>query len=244
MDVRLIEREIEDWLIAEKKKRDQQHNYLGFSHIGRCPRMLYDWLRYGHSDATKRAALNTESGLMFQRAALQLLIGAGRVDPDWLGMDEGDEQRVVHSGWDARFYGHVDARTNSGSLVEIKSFDRIGFEQVCATDKIGFAYYAQAQTYLRYARVNQMLFVAVNRDDRNMLDYHLIELRRDDRVGEEMERKAHAILGALDGKTPLPACTCGRHGQPRAPMSYQQTNATRVVRDDLTRRMEVRAGVR
>lgn len=177
MDVKLIEHEIEDYLISEKKKRDQQHNYLGFSHIGRCPRMLYDWLRDGHSDATRRAALNTESGMMFQRAALKMLIGAGRVDPVWLDMGDGDERRVIRSGWDARFYGHIDARANSGSLAEIKSFDRSGFENVRATDKIGFAYYAQAQTYLRYDDSSHLLFVAVSRDDRTMLDYHYLRAR-------------------------------------------------------------------
>jgi hypothetical protein len=246
MDVKLIEREIGEWLIAEKKKRDAQHRYLGFAHIGRCPRMLYDWfVNGGAGHDNKRAALNAESGLAFQRAVLRMLIGTGRVDSEWLDMGEDDERRTIRSGWDARFYGHIDARMNSGSIVEIKSFDRIGFDRVCATDKIGFAYYAQAQTYLRYGSASHLLFVAVSRDERNMLDCHLIELCRDDRVGDEMERKARMILDAVDGKAAPPECACGMCGNargvsgatPRAPASYRKALTPRVVRDDVTRRM-------
>jgi hypothetical protein len=115
-----------------------------------------------------------------------------------------NRQRELVAEWDERFRGHIDGEVD-GDLLEIK-----GLEDGQALDnvrKMGprSRDRSQVQAYMRYGEYYRALIVYKVRSNGEMW---VCWLRRDDEMGEEIERKARMVLQAVDDDQ-APECTCG-----------------------------------
>jgi hypothetical protein len=65
----------------------------------------------------------------------------------------------------------------------------------------------QCQCYMRYGNFVDALIIY---KQRSYGELYMVMLRHDEGESALLEAKAKMILKAVDGKGPLPACSCGR----------------------------------
>lgn len=174
----------------------EERDYLGMSQIWDCPLRLYRGLVYGRRPPGRTGLLYCHEGYVHQRDVLERLERAGIV--------VSDQERELVAPFDDRFRGHIDGVVG-GRLLEIKSVNRRGFEWVMrhgARDR----HVDQVQAYLRYGGWGEAAIVYKCRDDG---DLWVVEVGRDEGLGDLVEEKARGVLGAVDRGEP-PGCECGR----------------------------------
>ena len=213
MDSQSAKRQLIDY-IRKNSGLEQDRHYLGMSQIGRCPRLQHTWLLQGKGNPSDQAHLRCISGYMYEDKIRELLEGAGvtRHMPIASGFDGvlRRNTRELVAPFDSRFRGHIDGETTDGDLAEIKSMDEAGFEQLKRTHELPYAYFAQVQAYMRYGNYHRALVVVVQRDAFNTW---ILDVPRNDKVGDTLEERAKAILSAIDagpGGGANLKCECGR----------------------------------
>jgi len=174
---------------------DDGRDYLGMSAIGQCPLKLFFDLTEGRRKPNWLGRLLCHEGLVHEQDLLARCEMAGL--------------KVIHKGrelvapFDERFRGHIEGELD-GALLEIKTANENGFEQVrWRGAKRKHAH--QVQAYMRYGGYDRALIVYKKRETG---DLWVVELERDDEIGERLEAKAKAILWAVD-EGEAPACECG-----------------------------------
>jgi hypothetical protein len=181
--------------IQKHSNYDVKRDYLGMSGIGRCPRELYD--RYFNPpDPTPETYRNCYLGYMWEDEAKDILEGAKIFRPD--------SERELIAPFDPRFVGHTDGETTAGELLEIKSVNARGMDKVKSEGRAKRDHFLQVQTYMHYGHYRSALVAYVCRDP---FEFHFVIVRAVASVGEQMERKAKAVLEAIDAKR-RPACEC------------------------------------
>lgn len=176
---------------------DQHRDYLGMSAIGRCPLQLYRQFVDGRGTLTDRAHLNCYSGYFFERQVREVLVNCGAAI---------ERSRELVAPFDTRFRGHIDGETVDGLLLEIKSMNTRRFDELKESHRLPREYADQVQAYMRYGPYDMAMVVTVCRES---FDLFVLAIDRDDAAGAVLERKAMAVLKAIDDRTP-PRCTCGR----------------------------------
>ncbi len=176
---------------------DDGRDYLGMSAIGQCPRKLYNDLAKGRRRPKDRGIRYCHEGYLHERDVIERLEAAG--------VPVLNQQRELVAGFDERFRGHIDGEVD-GDLLEIKSvedydaLDNIRDKGPRSRDR------AQVQMYMRYGGYDRALIVYKVRANGELW---VAWLRRNDLAGEELERKAHEVLEAVDAGE-VPECECGR----------------------------------
>jgi len=226
MDAREAKEKLMDAVRATSPLQTQRQ-YLGMSQIGRCPQLQYQWFMDSKGPVSDRMYLNAISGYMYEAKVRELLITAGVVVRNQYSQGPVGECELV-APFDERFRGHTDGETRDGDLLEIKSFDREGFDDLIDGQRLPDVYFDQVQAYLRYGRYDRALVIAVQR---GALDFWTLSVRRSDLVGARVEEKAKRILAAIDRREP-PPCECGRCGQPPVARQYEQRQRPRFIRDN------------
>lgn len=182
-------------VLAEHEER----NYLGMSSIGNCSRRQYFDMKNGWR-AMPRPSLKRlfHEGHLHEQDLLARLQQAGYVVDLY--------QMELVAPFDARFRGHIDGVLDSGTLLEIKS---VNDEKFIIVQELGALaeHRAQCQCYMRYGSFADALIIY---KQRSYGELYLVMLKLDEGEGRLLEAKAQMILKAVDGKGPLPACSCGR----------------------------------
>jgi len=181
--------------IRDNSGYDVHRNYLGMSGINRCSRRLYD-AYFNPSEPTEEAYRNCYLGYLWEWETRNILSDLRIYMPD--------SERELIASFDARFVGHTDGETTDGRLLEIKSVNLRGMDRIKEENRLKPDHYAQVQVYMRYGNYSQALVVIVCRDS---LEFQFINLARDVKTGERLERKAQMILGAIDARR-RPRCDC------------------------------------
>lgn len=174
---------------------DVRRDYLGMSGIGRCPRELYDKF-LDPKPPTDEHYRGCYLGYLWEDETKAILEGAKIYRPD--------SERELVAPFDSRFVGHTDGETTSGELLEIKSVTARNLDRVKADGRIKREHFYQVQTYMRYGNYRNALVTLVCRDP---MEFHFVMVPAVSAVGEQMERKARAILQAIDARE-RPACEC------------------------------------
>lgn len=174
----------------------EDRRYLGMSEIGKCSRYLYLKMLNGRGETSAKSARLFHEGYLHEHDLVERFAKAG--------MPLQDRQREIVAPFDGRFKGHIDGALD-GSLIEIKSVNDERFDIVLERGAI-FEHKDQCQMYMRYGGYRDALIIYKCRSSGEL---YLIELRRDNEIGDRLERKAMLILAAVDGKVEPPECTCG-----------------------------------
>jgi hypothetical protein len=175
---------------------DARRDYLGMSGIGGCSRRLYDAF-FNPQTPTAEAYRNCYLGYLWEDEAKTILESIGIYKPD--------SERELVAPFDKRFIGHTDGETTDGQLLEIKSVTARAMEKLKAENRLKSGHFAQVQTHMRYGNYRQALVAVVCRGP---LEFYFIHAPLIPTVGERIERKAKAILAAIDARE-RPACECG-----------------------------------
>lgn len=183
-----------DGLLDEYEERA----YLGMSALGQCPRKLYDDLVRGRTAPDLRGRRLFHEGYLHEADVVRRLQRAG------IAVHEAQPEVVAE--FDARLRGHVDGRLCDGSLLEVKSVYGEKFYRIVREGAPGF-HRAQVQAYMRWGGYPRAWIVYKNRENGDL--WMVLEMR-DGMFGDALERKARAILAAVDGRKGLPPCECGR----------------------------------
>jgi hypothetical protein len=184
-----------DAYIQRHSNYDPSRDYLGMSGIGRCPRELYDRF-LNPSPPTTEAYRGSYLGYLWEDEMKDILEATKVYRPD--------SERELVAPFDPRFIGHTDGETTSGELLEIKSVNARGLDRVKTEGRVKRDHFLQVQTYMRYGNYRSALVALVCRDP---LEFHFVYVPAVPSVGEEMERKAKAILAAIDARR-RPVCEC------------------------------------
>jgi len=170
----------------------ESRDYLGMSAIGQCPRRLYTeqvrgkpWNVQGH--------FYCYLGYLFERDMLARLKS---LDPGAIGSPQ------EFSDFGGRFQGHSDGSWR-GDLLEIKSTTTEKLPE--GRMRIPKVHYWQVQTYMHYGHFNRAIVIYIARDTGQL---RVIEIRRNEQIGELARLKAASILEAVDLGSP-PDCECG-----------------------------------
>jgi hypothetical protein len=182
--------------INRNSNYDTKRDYLGMSGIGRCPRQLYDNY-FNPKPPSDEHLRGCYLGYLWEDETKDILEGAKIYRPD--------SERELVAPFDSRFVGHTDGETTAGELLEIKSVNARGLDRVKAEGRIKRDHFYQVQTYMRYGNYRSALVALVCRDP---MEFHFVMVPAVANVGEQMERKAKAILKAIDARE-RPACECG-----------------------------------
>jgi len=175
----------------------EERTYLGMSSIGRCPRWLYHEMVNGRATPNHRLVRLFHEGYLHERDLLERMKQAGYVV-------ESSQFELV-APFDFRFRGHIDGILD-GTLLEIKSVDDDRFHVVQELGALA-EHRAQCQCYMRYGSFRDALLIYKQRSTGEL---YMVCLRYDEQESRLLEAKAKLILKAVDGKGPLPACSCGR----------------------------------
>lgn len=189
--------EMRDRLTKVLSEREER-NYLGMSSIGSCARRLYFEMKNGRAMPGPSLKRLFHEGHLHEQDLLARLQQAGYV--------VGLYQLELVAPFDARFRGHIDGVLDSGTLLEIKS---VNDEKFIIVQYLGALaeHRAQCQIYMRYGEFEEALLIY---KQRSYGELHFVALRHDEKESRLLEMKAQVILKAVDGKGPLPACSCGR----------------------------------
>lgn len=189
--------EMRDRLTKVLTDEHEERNYLGMSSIGSCPRRLYFEMKNGREMPGPTLKRLFHEGHLHEQDLLARLQQAGYVVDLY--------QLELVAPFDARFRGHIDG-VLAGTLLEIKS---VNDERFMIVQDLGALaeHRAQAQIYMRYGSFADALIIY---KQRSYGELHVVMLRHDEKESRLLEMKVQLILKAVDGKGPLPACSCGR----------------------------------
>ncbi len=185
----------------------EDRNYLGMSSIGKCPRWLYHEMKNGRAAPSYRALRLFHEGYLHEHDLLERLKLAGYA-VEMCGFE-------LIAPFDERFRGHIDGvlvemSTDidfpGGTLLEIKSVDDQRFAVVQELGALA-EHRAQCLCYMRYGGFTSTLIIYKQRSTGELW---MVAFQHDEHESGLLEAKAKMILAAVDGKGPLPKCTCGR----------------------------------
>lgn len=176
----------------------EDRRYLGMSQISKCPLYLYRMMVDGQERPAPQSLRYFHEGYLHEADILARMEKAG--------VPVEGVQRELVAPWDDRLRGHIDCELD-GDLVEIKSVDSDRFNSVVDRGAF-FDHMDQCQMYMRYGGYEEALIVYKNRETGELYIY---AMHRSEEIGERLERKARAVLEAVDAGEP-PECTCGRCG--------------------------------
>lgn len=171
-------------------------DYLGMSQIGRCSRELYEQMVYGQRQPWGRWLWLCHEGYVHQADVLE------RLRQERVPVLNANRELVA--GFDERFRGHIDGEVD-GDLLEIKSVnDWAALREIVERgprprDR------DQVQAYMRYGGYARALIVYKARQSGELW---VCWESLDEERGAALERKAQAVLAAVDARQP-PACDCG-----------------------------------
>lgn len=176
---------------------DTHRKYVGMSHIGDCPLKIYS----GVINGIKPEQVDFRScyrGYFYERELRQIMEKTGIIKPN--------SQKEITAQFDQRFCGHIDGEHKDGSMVEIKSMKHKHFENVVKNRKVCYRYYAQIQTYMKYGNFESTYLICISTET---MEVYTLRLVPNERIQEELEKKAKMILKCIDGKI-KPECECNK----------------------------------
>ena len=170
--------------------------YLGMSHLGQCPRRLYDEFMFGQP-ADDRAHLGAFAGYSMEKIEMELLIGAGIAkEAPW----------ELECNEDPLLRGHIDAETVDGDLLEIKSVNTRKFETVTGNKRPQKEHFEQVQAYMHFGHYRNTLIVYVCRET---FQHAVFEVPYVPSVANRLIANAKKVLQAIHEQK-RPECECGR----------------------------------
>lgn len=180
---------------------DRFRTYVGISQIGNCPCAIALDMRDGVREDTIAHHMSF-TGYMHQRALVDALSEMGRV----IAVDV-----EVYSTISPLFRGHADVLIQSldgksHALLDIKTTNTKGFENVVKARQAKPAHVDQLMLYMHYMKVAEGFLVYAERD---MLRLCAVPVQVSLKRVQQLEEKAADILACLEAER-LPACTCGR----------------------------------
>lgn len=206
-----------NWTLANSGA--EHRDYLGMSAIGQCPLKLYRQLVRGREWST-RDHLYCELGYAAEQRVLMKMAALDGIDISRLPLFPYAAFRAtLHqlieerrgclgpgrewSDFGGKFQGHSDGEWD-GDLLEIKSVTREKLEGIRASGRLPSENYQQIQCMMRYGNYRRALAVYVARDTGEQF---VLQVRRNDEVGDALRLKAATILEAVEQRTP-PECEC------------------------------------
>lgn len=179
---------------------ERTRDYLSMSAIGQCRLRQYRAFLYGRIpiDGDHRMCY---VGYLFERDARARLRA--------LGLSRAPDPAEIVAPFDARFRGHPDEELTDGRLIDFKSVSEEKFRALSNRLEARPEHYAQMQAYLRYGGWPSGVLLYIARDSFRHLP---ICVSKNDEIGAKLEKRAQAILRAIDARQP-PACECGLCGR-------------------------------
>jgi gamma-glutamylcyclotransferase (GGCT)/AIG2-like uncharacterized protein YtfP len=179
---------------------ETHRDYLGMSHLGECPRKLYDQYMDGQM-ASDRAHLGAFAGYSMEKIEKEVLAGAGILKSGYI------EGELV--GFDPLLRGHIDGVTVDGDLLEIKSVNTHKFD---ALERGALREHVeQVQAYMHFGAYKQAVIVYVCRET---FQHKVVRVYYDGDMARRLVANARVVLSAIHNEKP-PACLCGRCGRER-----------------------------
>lgn len=179
----------------------QPRSYLGMSHIADCPRSLYRFMKNGSRPPSLTTARYCHEGLLHEADIIDRMRIAGVVVEDC--------QRELVAPFDERFRGHIDGAIGD-LLIEIKSISANDRLDRIKRDGPMPAHLWQVQAYMRYGGYDLAYVVYKVRATGSLW---IVPVPIEHSIGRRIESQAQRILDAVDGRGPVPDCTCGRCSQ-------------------------------
>lgn len=175
---------------------EAHRGYLGMSHLGECPRKLYNQFMNGQM-SDDRSHLGAFAGYSMEKIEREVLAGAGILKAGYV---EGE----LVAGFDPLLRGHIDGVTVDGDLLEIKSVSTNKFEKIIKNNQPMAEHYFQVQVYMHFGGYSQAVIVYVARE---FFQHKVFLVRRDMAVTARLVGNARLVLKAIHEQIP-PECTC------------------------------------
>lgn len=181
-------------------QRNRNLGTLHMSQLHRCDRVLYREFFEPDKIPDARTLALLKRGNDWEPVIKSWLTETGILVPK--------SECTVVAPFDVRLLGNIDGVTPDGELVEIKTLQQEELDELKAGRSLRPKRLWQIQAYLRYLPAEYGVLIAVSVN----YDVHVVGVRRNDRFGDEIERKAKSILAAIDRRQ-IPDCRCGHCGQ-------------------------------
>lgn len=180
---------------------ESKRNYLGMSHIGDCPRTLYENFLAAQTPSYRTHA-SAFTGYMFEKKIMGW-IADRRIDG--LTLVPGSINGEIVANFDSRYRGHIEAELCDNLLLEIKSLNARRFQELIKKNSIPTKHFLQVQTYMKHSGLRNAVMVYVCRET---MEFEIRPIPYNIRVAENLDKKAREVLAAIDAKK-IPNCLCG-----------------------------------
>lgn len=191
-----VEFSIQDY-IRKHSGFEANRPYIGFSHVGQCPKRTYrDYMTgFDASDQKHRMAW---AGYSFERLEREMLEKIGILTPN--------SQAEIFSDFSSLFKGHTDGETSWGDLMEIKSVTCKKYDIVNATHRALQDHFRQVQLYMHYGSYKRTWMDYVCRET---MEHRVICVHYSAKIALEGVAWGQAMVQAVEEQIE-PACLCGK----------------------------------